>query len=733
LILGTAAYMAPEQARGRPVDKRADIWAFGVVLHEMLTGRRLFDGKTVSDTLAAVLVKDADVSDAPQEVQPLLAACVERDVKRRLRDVGDVGRLLEEGRKSIAIRPQTRATRTPWVVAALLAAVAVTATWTAWRALQPQERALVRLPIDLGPDAGLVQFPTNDVAISPDGRYLAFANAGRNRLPAGRAGRGSTPDVPRARISVRRLDDDAVVELPGTESAFWLFFSPDSQWIAFSAQGRLNKISVTGSAVIPLADMTSFQGAFWIDQASIIVAGSIGGSGEIAFWRVPASGGSSKPEKVGPLNNRGLITQILPGGRHALAVGYTSLRGGIRSGNSDQATVEAVSLADGSRTPIIQGGVSPLYLPSGHLIYLTRGTLFAVRFDPDTLQTRGTAVPIIKDVQFNGARATLSFTQSGTLVYRSGAPTSSAGARTRVELVDASGAHSTLGVEPRGFQRPRFSPDGSKLAVLIDELELRDEWVLDLANLNLRRITFGGIPITTAAWSADGAYVMVGSGSEGIHVARADGGAQPQPLVDAKVEGLIFLGNYSPQTKRLTYFVANRQSVVATLPLSEDAGRLQAGKPEVLIQTQFQNVYPELSPDGRWLASATDETGRMEVNVRPFPIPASGPGTRVAISSSGGIYPRWSPAGNELLYESPGAGRIMSVRYKAEGGRFVVVGEPRVRVEKFAGSAGDWDIAKDGRIVMLTPVAEQQIAPRQPTVVYVENFFDELRRRVPVD
>ena len=450
------------------------------------------------------------------------------------------------------------------------------------------------------------------------------------------------------------------------------------------------------------------------------------------LWRIPESGG--EPVKVADLRTAAYyeIAQLLPDGRNVLAVGSSQRPGQpIRADSA----VEVLSLADGTSKTLVRGGSSPRYVPTGHLLYVSGGTLFAAPFDVNALEMRGTAVPILDDVQFNAGngRSALSFSRDGTLAYRKGGRLDgllALAARSRIEWIDAAGRRIPVTSRTGPYSRPRLSPDGNRLALLVTEPNDRNEWILDVRRDGMTKVTFGSLSVSTTAWSADGQYVFMGSGGSGIHWARADGSGEPQVLL-ADAGSLPFVSSFSRVANRLSYSFTGGDrsfgaSTIFTVPLTEEGGRWKAGKPELFFESAVRNDTPEFSPDGRWIAYATNESGRNEVNVRPFPSPGGGQGAKSQISTDGGETPRWSRTGNELLYES--ANRIMSVRYTVNGDTFVA-DKPRVRVDKLE-SAGGWDLAPDGRIVAVVPIEAPAPPPAPHTVVVLQNFFDELRRRV---
>jgi Tol biopolymer transport system component/predicted Ser/Thr protein kinase len=711
MILGTAGYMSPEQARGTAVDKRADIWAFGVVLFEMLTGKRLFEGETVSDTLAQVLTKEPDWEQVPTKVRRLLRKCLEKDPKKRLRDIGDAWELLEDA--PIAAAPlapngasRSRLGRTGWVAAAVLVVALGVALWAPWRAQKPADRPLTQLDVDLGADVSLpVSGAASSVAISPDGTRLVYAS-------------GSPP-----KLFTRRLDQPKPTELPGTEGAAAPFFSPDGQWVGFVTRGKLNKISVEGGAVVPLADINDYSGASWDQDGSILLGEGPGRD----LVRIPSGGGT--PETVEGLGKGEIALaypQLLPGGKAVLFVADTTL-------DEDKLTIEVLTLADHRRKIVARGGASPRYLATsggaGHLVYVNKATLFAIPFDLDKLETRGTAVPVLDDVAYLSQLGTgqFDFSRTGTMVYRRSSGGASAMMAT-LHWVDPTGKKEALLAKPGVYADPSLSPDGKHVVLMIGEGGSSDVWVYDLQRDAMTRLTFGGGEYLYPIWSPDGQYVVFGRvRSDGIFQARADGARPPQSLTYSKSTQAP--SGFTPDGKRLAYMdIDGGKTQIWTVSLEDQGGQLKAGKPEQFLKSSFSDAGPKVSPDGRWLAYASNESGKYEVYVRAFPPPASGQGGKWQISNSGvDAPPRWSRNGHDLMYQS--GDQIMAVSYTAKSGTFLP-DKPRVWIAKLGGTA--WDLAPDGkRVMVVTPVVSAEAPKQEHEVVFLENFFDELRRRVP--
>ena len=700
LILGTAAYMAPEQARGKPVDKRADIWAFGVVVYEMLTGRRPFDGEDVSTTMAAVIQAEPRWDRVPRQLQRLLKKCLEKDPRRRLRDIGDVWELRDDVLE--ASLQDSRFGSLGWVVAGALAIVAALALWAPWRApVQPEDRPLVRLEVDLGADVSLPTMvaPTpSSVAISPDATRLVYVASVSGGPP---------------QLYVRRLDQPSATALAGTEGGASPFFSADGQWVGFHDRRNVKRIPVEGGAVETLMENPIFAGADWTEGHLIVGSGL--GQG---LLRLPPGGGAHT-SILDPVRDERFYAapQLLPGGKDVLVTVYGTPLG------LDRAFLDVVSIADGSRKTIARGGTAGRYLPTGHLVYTNRSTMFAVPFDLDARETRGSAVPVLNDIAYDPAAgmAQFSISREGTLVYRRQADIGR-GAGT-LAWVDATGKPQALQAKPALYAgTPRLSPDSKKLSVVVRDGNSQDVWVYDLERDAMTRLTFGSETFASAIWSRDGRHVVFGSIGSGLFWARADGGGQPQQLVAGK--SVLFPFSFSPDGKRLAYYDVSGTAQIWTVPIEQGDG-LKAGTPERYLTSQFAETVPMFSPDGRWLAYESNESGRAEVYVRAFPAQSG----KWQISNNGGTWPAWSPNGREILYRS--GDQLMSVAYAATGDSFTSE-KPRIRLPTL-GNAMAFDLAPDGKQVIAVLPAAVGAAPKvEHTLVFVQNFFDELRRRVPV-
>ena len=696
VILGTAAYMSPEQAKGRPADKRSDIWAFGCVLYEMLTGHRLFEGETISDTLASVLTKEPEWTSVPARAQHLLKSCLAKDPKRRLRDIGDAWQLLED---APLIQPGT--TRLPWAVAGALAlaltiAIALLAPWRS--APRLIESPAVRLDLDLGPDVSLGSTTTGAaVILSPDGTRLVFVSR--------------SADGPR-RLFTRRLDQPNAAPLPGTDGAYAPFFSPDGQWVGFFAQGKLKKTRVDGGEPVTLCNAPAGRGASWSDDGTIIAALDALAS----LSQVPAEGG--KPVSVTTLSeeeNTHRWPQVLPGGQAALFNASTNYA------NYDEAEIAVEFLKEHRRKSLLaHAGMYPRYLSSGHLAYVTRGTLFAVPFDLRQLEVRGPAVTLGEVFSnWNIGSAQLDFSRSGSLAYRTGV----AQGLFTIQWLDAAGRTATVGTDPANYQVPRLSPDGSRLASMVNQGANSELWIYDLLRGSKTPVSRSalGYPV----WSPDSRFVVF-QARGGTFWARADGAGQPQPLLQSKNVQYPF--SFTPDGTRLAFSELTREGggEIRTVAVESGSGQLRAGEPQLFLKTATANAFPAFSPDGRWLAYATAEGGQYEVDVRAFP----DTGTQVQISNDGGVLPVWSRSGHELFYRTEDQ-RIMVANYVVKSGSFIA-DKPRVWSARQLADLGlgmNFDLAPDGkRFVVLMPAESTTARERQSHVTLVFNFFDEVRR-----
>lgn len=524
---------------------------------------------------------------------------------------------------------------------------------------------------------------------------------------------GGTP-----RLYIRRLDQANATELAGTAGAVSPLFSTDGQWVAFHDGSRLNKISGRGRCRGAADDIGPFcRGDVDHDGDLIVGSGLTEG-----LLRLPAAGGPPQTIASNPTAGELFysLPSLLPGGNDLLVTIYST------PPSLDRAIIELVSLQDGSWKTIARGGTAARYVPSGHLIYTNRNTMFAVPFDLAARETRGTPVPVLSDIAYDPAAAVpqCDISRDGTLVYRDD-PTRGL-ATSNLAWVDLSGNRVSILVPPSEYASvPRVSPDGKRIAMAVRDGTTQDVWVYDLERDQRTRLTFGSETYATPIWSPDGRFVVFGSIGGGLHWARADGGGQPQPLVQRR--SIAFPYSFTPDGTRVAFNEVSGVAQIWTAQVQQ-GDALTAAEPERYMTTQFADTAPKFSPDGRWVAYESNETGRVKVYVRAFPAPASGQGAKWPISNNGGAFPVWSPNSRELLYQS--GDQIMSVSYTTEGGTFAA-GKPRVLLA--ASGVRGFDVAPDGKRVMaVLPTVTGSAPQAEHTLIFVQNFFDELRRRVPV-
>jgi serine/threonine protein kinase/Tol biopolymer transport system component len=716
VLLGTAAYMSPEQTRGKAVDKRTDIWAFGCVVYEMLTGEQAFEGEDITEILAAVVKTEPDwdvlPSTIPAKIRDLLHRCLQKDKTLRMQAAGDIrieiGEALASPKVSGAMPARLAAkSKLPWALAAALAIIATVALLGWWRSSRPAElKPLVRLDVDLGSDVSLGSSRAGpfgsvegaDVILSPDGTRMVY--------------------VSQEKLFTRKLDQPKATELASTERALDPFFSPDGQWVAFFGGGKLKKISVEGGTPVVLCDALYPFGGSWGEDGNIVAALSF----PAALSQIPSTGGVPTPVTEGAQGEvMHAWPQILPGGK---AVLFTSSAPGDLT-NFNQASIEVMSLKDHRRKTLL-GGTFGRYMATsdgdGYLMYISNGTLFGVPFDPNTLEVRGTSVPLVEQVAYNpqSGSAQFDFSQTGMLLYRSG---ETAGGQVTVQWLDSEGKTQPLLAKPDTYLRPSLSPDGTRLAVASS-----DVWVYDWQRDTMSRLTFGARAIGPI-WSPDGRYILFQQAPGGMFWTRSDGSGKVQPLTQSNNGQVPW--SITADGKRLAFHEVNQASIsIWTVALENDANGLRAGKPELFSQTGFNEEYPSFSPDGRWLAYASNESGTLQVYVRAFP----GKEGKWQISNNGGVIPEWAHNGHELFFRSLG-NQIMVANYTVRGDSFVA-DKPRVWSEKRIADVGflpNYGLAPDGkRVVALMPVETPEVQQARNHVIFLENFVDELRRKVPL-
>jgi serine/threonine protein kinase/Tol biopolymer transport system component len=709
IILGTAAYMSPEQAKGKAVDKRADIWAFGCILYECLTGKRVFEGETVTETLAAILRGEPDWPALPANTPPgirfVLSRCLEKDLSRRFHDAADVRIEIDAAKASLLAPPAGPAIgHITWRRALLFAAgtlvlgAAITAL-AFWSLRTPSRQKPAHLSITLptGDSIAGVNFP---LAFSPDGNRLVYVASRSGGVP---------------QLYVRALDNPEAKLVPGTDRASAPFFSPDGQWVAFFAQGKLKKVSIAGGAAVTICTSGDNAGASW-GAADTIIFAPTASSG---LFRVPAAGGN--PEALTTLDaSKGEIShrypQVLPGGK---ALTFTMLTG---VGWDDQHVVLQM-LETGERRTLVRGGHTGRILPTGHLVYCRAGTLFALLFDLARQKVMSSApVTIAEGIrQSNYIAGEYSFSNNGSLAYIPAGPRPF---DWRLAWMDRNGKSDFLAAPPKYYDEiPALSPDGRQVASGI-EADTTDLWIYDLERGNFAKLTSEGssqFPV----WTPDGkriAYMATRGGFRNIFWRAADGTGTEERLTVGK--NLQIPSSWSPDGKTLAFFenspatgfdiwLLEMEGTHPNAAASRDNPKLRP-----FLRTPFRERNPMFSPDGHWLAYASDKTGRFEVYVQPFP----GPGREWPVSTDGGVYPIWAPSGRELFYAT--AKEMMAV--DIETAPTFRMGKPRLLFETEENVVC---MAPDGRRFLAVIPVERAQDPTQIRVIL--NWLEELKQRVP--
>ena len=704
--LGTPAYMSPEQSRGVRVDRRTDIWAFGCVLFEMLTGRPAFDGNTATDITAATLRDEPSWNDLPPEIpagaRRVLQRCLQKDSRRRFRDIADVQIELEES----LTRPDTQERRAesrrlpsrvwPWVTA-VLAAVAIA---LAWLLSQARGTAVDGSP----PTRFALDFATIAIRSTAAGPYLTVSADGRRVVFA-----GSAPGP--GQLYLRALDSLTPVPIAGTEGGVRPFFSPDGQWIGFFADGKLKKVSLGGGEAVTLTEASPqvARGGTWHEDGSILL-GMTGGK----FLRVRADSGATEEIAGDPADSDAAYrwAEWVPGSDVVL---FTVVR-------TNQFDIAAMSMSSRQRKVLIKGGTQPKFVrangaTAGHIVfaqqvsndpsYLFSGALFAVAFEPATLAVGGDARPVQDGVHVRGGAGAASFgiSTTGTLVYLPGDPHE----RRQIMWVDRTGQSKPIGGPPRVFRYPRLAPDRERLAVYVADPN-PGLWLFDIGRDSWTRLPIEPNAGRTPIWSADGRRLaFTAEDQQRAWVAPVDNPKMSQPLKTppARQE----LSGWSPDGRLIALEAFDDKTGLDIWIVPADGSAPAAP----WLQTPAGESRPSFSPDGKWIVYQSNESGRPEVYVSPFP----GPGNPIAISRTGGSQPQWTREGREITYRQNMT--VMAVDFTAG-----TASTPKLL---FRGRYGiDFDAAHDGSAFVLTGQVDEQVVENQ--LVVVLNWFPEFRRRL---
>jgi Tol biopolymer transport system component/tRNA A-37 threonylcarbamoyl transferase component Bud32 len=650
VVLGTAAYMAPEQAKGKDVDKRADIWAFGCVFYEMLTGAPPHQGDSSQETLASILRDAPDLDKVPAQARRLLKRCLEKDPQKRLRHIGDVMSLLDEPPSApyaSAVTPSTAGGTTgshskwvwPVAVAAAIAIVIVGAAIAVWAPWRSQATTLQAIRFPVAETDSMKFFYGGAMAVSPDGRWMVFPAVGKDGV---------------ARYWVRSLETVEARALPGTESAFVpAAWSADSRYVIFSPLNvsEIKRIDIQGGPPQTLARMEGRLNGAAMNANGAILFGS--SNARQPLFRVPAGGGTPVAITTLAEGEAGhKFPQFLPDGRHFL---YLRASGdpaqmGVFVGDIDAAPREQ------SRQRLLATNRQAYFSASsgggpGHLIFLRESTLMAQPFDPDRMELSGEAVPIAENVESfpNQFYGLFSVSDNGTLVYRE-----SAGQTLALTWFDQNGNPAGVLGEPGNYANPTVSPDSTRVAVALGAAGTRDIWIIDIARGATTRFTFDPADDDNAVWSPDGKDVVFSSDRSGqpkIYIKRADGAGEERLLSDQPGTPTSW-----SRDGRFLLFTSSAPKTGADIWAMPDPRASTDAKPFPVLQTQFQESLAQFSPDGRWIAYMSSESSPADIYVRAFsPDDASGAGgAKWLVSRVGGIngLPRWQPDGRRLFYAS---------------------------------------------------------------------------------
>jgi serine/threonine-protein kinase len=717
VILGTAAYMSPEQARGKKTDTRTDVWAFGCVLFEMLTGQRAFEGELISDVLAAILKTDpnwqAMPTGTPAALRRLVGRCLEKDPKRRLQAIGEARVQIEDllAGASEPMRPAAPSGKRLWprlaVVAVLALAIGAAAAFTAtWRVRAAAPRVTRTSIAAIGPVALTINGISRDLVISPDGSRVVYVGNNGTQL------------------FVRALDALEPVAI-ATGQIREPFMSPDGQWVGFvESLNNLKKVPITGGPSIHLTTLDGApQGATWLPDDTIVFGTNNQSTG---LQRVSANGGTptvvTRPDHHGGEVDH-LWPEVLPGGRVVL---FTIT---AQTGGPDNASIAALDLTTQTSTILVRAGVDAHYVAGGHLVYVGAGMLRAVPFDLTRLTVLGPAVPVVPRLLTigRGDAGDFGVASDGTLVYVDVTPGSQSSRARALVWVDRTGTEERIAAPTRSYEGPFISPDGKQLALAISQDG--DIWLWDLARAQFRQLTFEPGVDTFPVWTPDSHRIVFASqsgGSMNLRWQAADGTETAERLTT----------NINNQWS--TSVSSDGTQVVfseLTPTMGYDLMLLTLGgirRVTPLLQTPFDELSGAISPDGHWLAYETNSSGQFEVWVRPFPNTSS---AKYQISSSGGARPVWAHSGKELFFFG-GDGSLMRVPVEATAKMWNNRDPAKLLEPRYYTGNGNpnrsYDVSSDDQRFLMIKSASADPATVPPSIIVVQHFDEELKRLVPV-
>ena len=713
VLLGTAAYMAPEQARGKRVDRRADIWAFGCVLYEMLTGQKAFAGETTSDVLAGVIRAEPDwaamPASVPRRVAELVRRCLQKDPKQRLRDIGEA-RIAIEGAMAGEVEPSALGPAStqghgrsalPWAIAITALVLAIVAGALYWFERRPEAEPVVRASLLLGQPLADVFGPNpgSPVTISRDGTRIVFV--------------GMVPGKT-AQLFLRPIDQQTTVAIPGTEDASQPFFSPDGQWVGFFANGKMRKAPLSGGPATVLADAPIPHGGTWGSDGTIIYAPNLGSG----LMRISAAGGTPQALTIPDQKTRELShrwPQMLPGNK---AVLFTMQM--MSQATYDEARIGVLSLETGKWHGLVDGGSYARYVAPGTMVYARGGTLMAMPFDAGKLEVTGPAVPAVEGVistPVTSGSVEYEVSDTGTLVYVPG--TAKPPARSLV-WVDRQGKGQELPVAPNSYATPRISPNGKLLALQIMAGGPEALWIYDFGRNTLMRLLTSSTGTSYPVWMPDSRGLVYRTRVPSFSIRRklADGSGEEETLLgsDFGDPGAAPLA-VSPDGKTLLLATLSSNGTIGLRVLALDGSR----KIETYLDAAYNQSAGQFSPDGHWVVCVTNESGRQEIYVQPYP----GRGGKWMISSGGGVSPRWSRNGREIFFRNDDAVMVVPVKTQPT----FQAGTPKMlfRDPSYLG-VQNYDVTPDGEHFLM--VKRKDIPAGENQVNVVLHWNEELREKV---
>ena len=701
MIVGTAGYMAPEQARGKPVDKRADIWAFGCVLYEMLTARRPFGGETVTDALAAIVKDEPDwtalPADTPRALQRLVAHCLVKDPRQRIRDIGDARIALERITAGAAEEAPRAAVALPQpggrfglvhllAVAAGVALLTGLATWNVTRPARAAASPMASFVTPLTSASLPLRANGAGVAFAPDGSWIIYA-----AQPAGQ----SVPSLFR-----RRIDAFGVEPLPETAGAVAPFASPDGKWIGFFTDKAVMKLSLAGRGVSKICDRGVFSRADWAPDGTIVL-GTAQTFGPGPLGRVAADGGTPVPlTTLGSTDRIHQLPHVMPDGRHVL---FTIL-------GAEGVQLATVSLDGGPHQPLGIEGSGAVFVQPGHLLFARRETMFAVPFDPHTRTTTGSPMEVLEDAAVYAGGPELRIPILGVNDAGSVAYLNRGTALSGLGWMESSGQVTPLASSVGEYRQMSLSPDGRRLAFAGSQNFVPDIWVMDLARGTRLRLTssYGLNPV----WSPDGARIAYADRETGIFSVASDASAAAELVLARDPSQFVYPTSWSPDGTTVVFTAET--PVARRVARNRDVWMVRRGeKAQPLLNGAADEQGGAISPDGRWLAYMSNASGRDEVYVRAF----RGPGGTIPVSNDGGSSPAWAPGGDALYFTSG-----TKVMRATVAGTSSQIGAPAL-VQSLPPGVTQINVGPEGRFLLAMP---REDADRQDLLHVVLNWGPSL-------